>query len=47
MNIYIYAWGVLGFFSGTQISERNPTIGVLLALGAVICLVIGISKDKE
>jgi tetrahydromethanopterin S-methyltransferase subunit C len=47
MNIYVYAWGILGFLAGTQISERNPLIGVLFALAAIICLVIGISKDKE
>lgn len=47
MNIYVYAWGILGFLAGTQISERNPLMGVLFALAALVCLVIGISKGKD
>ncbi|WP_396440123.1 hypothetical protein [Limnohabitans sp.] len=46
MNIFIYGWGILGFLAGTQIGERNPLMGVLFALAALVCLIIGISKDK-
>jgi hypothetical protein len=47
MNIYGYAWGVLGFLSGAQISEGRNVFAIILAIGAFICLLIAISQDKN
>jgi len=46
-EIYGYAWGVLGFLSGTQISENRPTLAFVFAIGGFICLLIAASKDKD
>lgn len=47
MNIYGYAWGVLGFLSGTQISEGSNVFAFVLAIAGFICLLIAISQDKD
>jgi hypothetical protein len=47
MNVYGYAWGILGFLSGTQIAENRPILAFIFAFGAFICMVIALSKDKD
>lgn len=47
MNKFGYAWGVLGFFSGTQISEGSNILAMFLAFAAFVCLIFAISNDKN
>lgn len=47
MNNFGYAYGVFAFFTGTQVGERSPALGIVFALVALICLVIASSKNKE
>lgn len=47
MNVYGYAWGVLGFLSGTQIGENRIILTFIFAIAGLICLLIAVSEDKK
>lgn len=47
MNIYGYAWGVLGFLSGTQVCENRPILGAIFAMAGFVCLVIAASEKND
>ncbi len=47
MNIYGYAWGVLGFLSGTQVSEGSFFLAFILAASGLVCLLLASTSGPD
>jgi hypothetical protein len=47
MNKYGYAWGVLGFLSGTQVAEGSVFLGFVFAAAGLVCLLMASTKGSD
>ena len=47
MNKYGYAWGVLGFLSGTQVAEGSVFLGFVFAAAGLVCLLMASTKGPD
>ena len=47
MNKYGYAWGVLGFLSGTQVADGSVFLGFVFAAAGLVCLLMASTRGPD
>ena len=47
MNMFGYAWGFFGFLGVVQMYEGRTVLAILFGTGALICMFIALTKDKD